>query len=227
MDVLISSPPYIETELDYGDRPNRAAKIKDNPNFKGRTHWLNNDKTCVRYGNALGQLGAMPAGEPMTATLIDIPTQTWEGCYDDSWKDIIQPASFAHPAKMARGLLCRILDFMLEQGWLTKGSLVLDPFAGIGTTGIECASRGIRFVGVELEPRFVAMARDNFALHERVWRQMGDPLPCVVQGDSRRLGAVLSEAGAVVSSPPFSPPGNQPPNIRGARPIRSRWKEQP
>lgn len=50
-DVCVSSPPYEGQELDYGDRPNRAAKIANIPNFKGRTHWQNNDKTITHYGD--------------------------------------------------------------------------------------------------------------------------------------------------------------------------------
>lgn len=133
-----------------------------------------------------------------------LPQLIWENCYDKSWKGIITPESFAHPAKMARGLLCRILDTMLKQGWISRGQVCCDPFAGIGTTGIECASRGIRFVGCELEERFHKMAMDNFALHEHTWKQFGDPLPRIVCGDSRRLGEVLTEAGALVSSPPYA-----------------------
>jgi hypothetical protein len=52
--AIISSPPYEGQELDYGDRPNRASKIKDNPNFKGRKHWANNDRKCTHYGD-MGQ----------------------------------------------------------------------------------------------------------------------------------------------------------------------------
>ena len=45
-------------------------------------------------------------------------TNRWEGCYDLSWKGVIVPAAFSHPAKMARGLLRRILDHAFEQGWV-------------------------------------------------------------------------------------------------------------
>jgi 16S rRNA G966 N2-methylase RsmD len=129
----------------------------------------------------------------------------WQGCYDGSWKGVITPESFAHPAKMARGLLTRIFDYAFKQGWLRKGDIVADPFGGIGSTGIEGASRGCRVFLCELEPRFVALAETNFALHRRTWETCGDPLPVIVQGDSRRLCEVLGPvmADCVVSSPPF------------------------
>jgi hypothetical protein len=46
--------------------------------------------------------------------------------------------------------------------------------------------------------------RGNFDLHRHRWEKFGDPLPCIIQGDSRRLREVLAEAGALISSPPYS-----------------------
>ena len=39
------------------------------------------------------------------------------------------------------------------------GDLVLDPFAGSGTTGVVALKYGRRFIGIELEPRYVEMAQ--------------------------------------------------------------------
>lgn len=131
---------------------------------------------------------------------------TWHGCYDNSWRGLIVDDAFAHPAKMSRGLVVRIFDYLFERGYLNRGGLVVDPFGGIGTTGIESASRGVRFIGCELEQKFASLAQRNFDLHRRTWEACGDPLPVMVQGDSRRLvelvGPVLAEC--VVGSPPFA-----------------------
>jgi site-specific DNA-methyltransferase (adenine-specific) len=40
----------------------------------------------------------------------------------------------------------------------SRGDLVLDPFAGSGTTGIACAKLGRRFIGIEIEPRYFDIA---------------------------------------------------------------------
>ena len=140
-------------------------------------------------------------------------TDQWTGCYDLSWKDAITPASFCHPAKMSRGLLRRILDHAVEQGWVQKGSTVVDPFGGISSTAIEATYRGLQVITCELEPKFVALAKENMALHARHWQRLGCPQPVILQGDSRKLCEVVKEArnvSAVVGSPPFSPLGNQP-----------------
>jgi site-specific DNA-methyltransferase (adenine-specific) len=39
------------------------------------------------------------------------------------------------------------------------GSLILDPFAGSGTTGIAALRAGFRFLGMEREPEYVEIAR--------------------------------------------------------------------
>jgi site-specific DNA-methyltransferase (adenine-specific)/modification methylase len=40
---------------------------------------------------------------------------------------------------------------------MTEGT-VLDPFMGSGTTGVACARLGRRFIGIEIEPRYFALA---------------------------------------------------------------------
>lgn len=47
--------------------------------------------------------------------------------------------------------------------WLVRlvtppGGLVLDPFAGSGTTGVAAMAEGFRFLGIEREPEYVAIA---------------------------------------------------------------------
>jgi len=140
----------------------------------------------------------------------------WQHCYDSSWKGLITPESFAHPAKFSRDLIERILDHCLARGYLRPGDVVGDPFGGIGTGGIAAAYRGLRWVGVELEGRFVDFARANFELHRSKWAVLGAPAPQIIQGDSRRFHelvsarAVAGNVDAVVASPPFSGPNMQP-----------------
>ena len=131
-------------------------------------------------------------------------TQTWTRCYEDSWKGWIVDPAFAHPAKAARGLLAAIFAHLKNAYGLKRGAVVLDPFGGIGTTGIVGASRGYRVVCVELEDKFVKLALQNFKLHARTWETFGDPAPLMLQGDSRKLRQVLSEVDCVVSSPPYA-----------------------
>lgn len=55
-------------------------------------------------------------------------------------------------------------------GITEKGALVLDPFAGSGTTGIACIRTGRRFVGIEKDPFHFATAVD------RIKRELSQPM---------------------------------------------------
>jgi hypothetical protein len=79
-----------------------------------------------------------------------------------------------------------------------------DPFGGIGGGGIIAAYHGLRWVGVELEPNFVELAVDNFRLHKSRWEATGDPMPEIVQGDSREFARLVGEVAGVLTSPPYS-----------------------
>jgi hypothetical protein len=78
----------------------------------------------------------------------------WSGCYRDvrGSDGLFTSESVSHPAKMTGGLLFRILDEAEGRGWFQRGMTLLDPFYGIGTTGlapgliIEMAAIGVRFV---------------------------------------------------------------------------------
>ena len=43
------------------------------------------------------------------------------------------------------------------------GDLVVDPFCGLGTTGVVAGELGRRFVGIELRETFAAIARKRIA----------------------------------------------------------------
>jgi len=44
-----------------------------------------------------------------------------------------------------------------------RGDFVLDPFCGAGTTGLVALRHGREFLGVELNPAFVALANRRLA----------------------------------------------------------------
>lgn len=138
-----------------------------------------------------------------------VPVETWYGCYDGSWHGLIVEEAFAHPAKMSRALLVRIFTHLLREGWLKRGDVVVDPFGGIGSTGIEAALRGVQAVCCELEPKFVELATTNYYKHLDDWRLMGVPIPKMILGDSRHLRRHLAEVlqavrpAAVIASPPY------------------------
>jgi site-specific DNA-methyltransferase (adenine-specific) len=68
----------------------------------------------------------------------------------DVWY-IPQESNTEHPAPFPVELPSRILE-------TTSAQMILDPFMGSGTTGVACARRGRRFVGIEIEPKYFDLA---------------------------------------------------------------------
>jgi len=64
----------------------------------------------------------------------------------------------AHPTQKPEALLYRILLACTR-----PGDVVLDPFFGTGTTGAVARRLGRRWIGIEREPRYVALARERIA----------------------------------------------------------------
>ncbi len=64
----------------------------------------------------------------------------------------------AHPTQKPEALLYRVLLACTQ-----PGDLVLDPFFGTGTTGAVAKLLGRRWLGIEREPRYVAVAERRIA----------------------------------------------------------------
>lgn len=60
----------------------------------------------------------------------------------------------AHPAEKPVALLSRLLEIFSD-----AGDLVLDPFAGSGSTGAACRALGRRFIGIERDAEYFAGMR--------------------------------------------------------------------
>jgi DNA modification methylase len=115
------------------------------------------------------------------------------------------PESMRHPGKMRPELARQLIE-----AYSQPGDWILDPMSGIGTTGVEAMHLDRRYVGIELEPRFVAWQRENLAL-AREQGAIGEGV--VFQGDARALGAgseavsfrgpLRQPIAAIITSPPY------------------------
>jgi len=112
------------------------------------------------------------------------------------------PDCTAHPGKMLPALAARIVT-----EYCNPGEVVLDPMCGIGTTLLEAARLGRRAVGVELEPRWVALATANLDHALGADNKKGVRRPQLHHGDARALPALLGRLAGrvdlVVTSPPY------------------------
>jgi site-specific DNA-methyltransferase (adenine-specific) len=91
---------------------------------------------------------------PEKAARGKLPTDVW-------WMTIVPPASAertGYPTQKPVRLLERILAASSR-----PGDLVLDPYAGSGTTGVAAARLGRRWLLVDRNPAAVAIARERLA----------------------------------------------------------------
>lgn len=130
----------------------------------------------------------------------------WTGCYNDSWQGEIVPDAFSHPAKYAKGLIKRIYDHMLEQGYIKPGQTVGDPFGGVALGALFAQLNGLDWRGCELEKKFCTLGNANLELWQKRYSPWLDKWgsASLVQGDSRNFAAIVRGMDGVVSSPPYA-----------------------
>lgn len=72
------------------------------------------------------------------------------------WSMVSQPFSGTHFAVMPLSLA----EMMVLAG-CPAGGVVLDPFSGAGTTGLAALKHGRRYLGIELNPRYLELSRER------------------------------------------------------------------
>lgn len=78
----------------------------------------------------------------------------WRGLYKDRWnRDEIEPIALSHPAKFARALIRKIYQHCRDEGWISKGAWIVDPFGGVGLGALDAITHGENWVGVEIEKK--------------------------------------------------------------------------
>jgi site-specific DNA-methyltransferase (adenine-specific) len=82
-----------------------------------------------------------------------VPKEDWKNEIDDR-----------HPTQKPVSLIESLI-----RDFTDPGDLVLDPFAGSGTTGVACKRLGRRFIGWEKDPKYHAIAQKRIdATHEQL-----------------------------------------------------------
>ena len=71
------------------------------------------------------------------------------------WPKII-PSSEQHPTEKPVGLMAHFIKLHTD-----VGDLVMDPFAGSGTTGVAAVQLGRQFLGFEIDPEYCRLANER------------------------------------------------------------------
>ena len=77
----------------------------------------------------------------------------WKGAMR-SGEDGSAAAFRAHPSQKP----VELMRWCLETARIGLGKTVLDPFMGSGTTGVACVTSGRKFIGIEIDPDYFAIA---------------------------------------------------------------------
>lgn len=105
--------------------------------------------------------------DPVTKDPDDFSLPLWQRYASPVWMDInpsrtLQRTS-ARDEKDERHIAPLQLE-VIERGirlWTNPGDVVLDPFAGIGSTGYSAVQMGRKFIGIELKESYYRQAENN------------------------------------------------------------------
>ena len=86
----------------------------------------------------------------------------WNGCFKQ------HPEERYHPTQKPLSLMVWVIE-----NYTSPGDTVLDCFMGSGTTGVACVQTGRNFIGIELDPKYFAIAEKR--IHD-AQQQMRLPL---------------------------------------------------
>ena len=83
----------------------------------------------------------------------------------DLWDDVRLPGEgyfyrekrYDHPGQTSCILTKKIINIYVSEG------VILDPFAGIGTTGVACVQTGRNFIGIEIDKDYFAVAEKRIS----------------------------------------------------------------
>ena len=129
------------------------------PNFKG-THFANAHETLIWAARSRGQKRYTFNYDALKVSNDDLQMRsdwTMPLCTGEERVKTGAGAK-AHPTQKPEALLHRVLLAASR-----PGDLVLDPFFGVGTTGAVAKRLGRRFIGLEREPDYVALAKARIA----------------------------------------------------------------
>ena len=120
---------------------------------------------------------AVKAANKLTrAEWLDLIQQVWFMYPQDVKREGDHPAPF--PEKLP-GRLMRLYTYGAAASF--PGEIVLDPFAGTGTTCVVAKQMGRRYIGIDINPAYISMAQ------ERLCESLG-PAPLLLVGRPRHPG---------------------------------------
>ena len=173
------------------------------PNFKGKRFtnahetliWAARDQAAKRYTFNYDSMKELNEGLQMRSDwLLPLCTGTERLKGEDGKK--------VHPTQKPEALLFRCI-----MAASNPGDTILDPFFGTGTTGAVARRLGRRFIGLERDPAYAAIARKRIA---EIRPLAADVMPMPSKRSEPRIPfGVLIEAGLLLPGTVLSDPSGR------------------
>ena len=131
----------------------------------------------------------------------ELDGKTWLRYSVSVWSDIRktkEETTLKHPAMFPRALVCRLIECFTN----SDASLILDPFAGVGSTLLAAKESGKDAIGLEISPEFVRVAEGRLSQ----MNLFGEETEIIIHTtDSRELYRYVppNSVDMVVTSPPY------------------------
>ena len=174
------------------------------PNFRGKRFtnahetliWAARDRAAKRYTFNYDSMKELNEGLQMRSDwLLPLCTGGERLKGEDGKK--------AHPTQKPEALLFRCI-----MSASNPGDMILDPFFGTGTTGAVARRLGRRFIGLERDPDYAAIARKRIAEIEPLAAEDVTPKPSK-RSEPRIPFGVLIEAGLLQPGTVLSDPSGR------------------
>jgi len=123
--------------------------------LKQKTLYIQNELHKSRSSTTRNPDGSMEAMKYETNKEYCTRYNIWEYAVGYQKTTKYTPA-FQHPAMFPEALA---KDHI--QSWSNKGDLVLDPFCGSGTTGVAAKELGRNFIGIDVNPEYIKIAKQR------------------------------------------------------------------
>lgn len=190
IDLVVTDPPYL---VGYRDRKGRTLAGDDSPesvlaSFPGIARVLRPDSLCICFYGwnridlfmpAWKEAGLTPVGHIVWRKDYASRVGYLRACHEQAYLlakgrphrpakplDDVLPWEYSgnrwHPTEKAVSVIKPLIDTFSR-----PGDLVLDPFAGSGTTAVAAAFAGRNYCGIELERKYCAHAKRRLAGVER------------------------------------------------------------
>jgi site-specific DNA-methyltransferase (adenine-specific) len=218
VDLVVTDPPY---GVRYQDSIGRTIANDDDPSrilcaFTDLHRVLKPDSICISfYGwgqvdtffRAWRRAGFRPAGHIVWVKDYASRTRYLHYRHEQAYVlakgspkmpeqpiDDIQPWVYSgnpdHPTQKAVQILTPLMEAFSQ-----PGQLVLDPFAGSGSTLVAAAISGRRYLGIELEQGYCCVARERLA---RVRTRLSQLLPTQAGLDQEELDLVPADVDGFI-----------------------------